>query len=323
MLHKCNRAQRENAASGILSYRNPKQTCGLYSNIAENEETVMVSMTKVSKRLGDFKLDNISMNLPQGYIMGMIGLNGAGKTTLLHLILHLYFPDQGEIRFDEKTYEENDVLIKNEIGYVLSEDLFAGELTLEENADLYGKYYVNYNKDLFREYCRQFSLSVDEKLKKFSKGEKLKFQFAFALSHNPKLLILDEPTANFDPDFRGQFLRLITKFVEDGEHSVLLATHLTKDLDQIADYILFLHKGKVLYQKDREELFDTYRLVSGETYQLKLLPKEKIVYQEDGSFGSRALVRHSRLNHYHRELEIRRLTIEEIMYYTIKGGAHV
>ena len=283
----------------------------------------MISMTNVSKKLGDFKLENISMDLPAGYIMGIIGLNGAGKTTLLNLLLHLYFPDQGEICYDGRTYEENEVFIKNDIGYVLTEDLFAGGLTLLENADLYGKYYVNYSEDLFREYCRQFSIRVDEKLKKLSKGEKLKFQFAFALSHKPKLLILDEPTANFDPDFRAQFLHLITRFVEDGEHSVLLATHLTKDLDQIADYILFLHKGKVLLQKDRESLLDSYRYVSGQTYQLNLLPKEKVVYKEDGSFGSKALVRHSRLNHYHKELEIRRPTIEEIMYYTIKGGAHV
>lgn len=277
----------------------------------------MISLTNVSKKWDGFWLKPLSIELPKGYILGLIGPNGAGKTTLLHLLLHLYFPDEGKIEFCGKTYDEDEVSIKNEIGYVLSEELFSGELTLLENAELYGKYYVNYDRALLSDYLSMFSLDMDKQLKMFSKGEKLKFQFAFALSHKPKLLILDEPTANFDPEFRGQFLHLVTEFVADGEHSVILATHLTGDLDKIADYLLFLYQGEVLLYDEREAVLDQYRIVSGERYKIMLLPKEKLVFVEEGEWGCRALVRHSRLNRYAGELEVRRPTIEELMYYLV------
>ena len=283
----------------------------------------MVKVESVSKKIGDFQLKNISMELPKGYILGVIGPNGAGKTTFLNLLLHLYFPDEGELRVDGHSYEEAEAEIKNEIGYVLNEELFYQGLTLLENAETIGKYYCNYKREVFVQYCEDFGLSVDRKLRACSKGEKLKFQFAFALAHEPKLLILDEPTANFDPDFREQFIHVITDFVADGERSVILATHLTKDLDQIADYILFLNKGKQLCFDDRERLLDRYRMVSGESYQINLLAKEKIVHREHTSVGDRALVRHKQLNHYHVGLEVRRPTVEELMYHVVKGGGYV
>ncbi len=277
----------------------------------------MITMNNVSKTIGDFKLENITFEFPKGYILGMIGPNGAGKTTLINLILHLYFPGEGDLLVDGKKYEDAEEEIKNEIGYVLNEDLFLQDSSLLENADLYGKYYQKYDRERFCSYCKEFKLEENRKLGKCSKGEKLKFQFAFALSHEPKLLILDEPTANFDPEFRDSFLRIITEFVADGEHSVILATHLTTDLDRLADYILFLNKGKQLYFSDRESLLDSFRIVSGEAYQVKLLPEERIVYQESGAYGVRALVKHKKLNHYHSGLEVRRPNIEELMYYTI------
>ena len=279
----------------------------------------IVSVSNVNKRIEDFQLQDISFELPKGYIMGIIGQNGAGKTTLLNLLLHLYFPTTGQIRIDDMTYGENETQIKDEIGYVLNENVFSGELTLLQNAELYGKYYSHYSSELFIQYCESFSLMQDSKLKNCSKGEKLKFQFAFALSHRPKLLILDEPTANFDPEFREQFLHQITQFVSDGERSVILATHLTKDLDQIADYILFLQDGRQLCFQEKEDLLDNFRIVGGETYKIKLLPKEKIVYHEIGELGSKAFVRHSRWNRYDKELDVRRPTIEEIMYYIVKA----
>lgn len=277
----------------------------------------MVTLKNVSKKWDGFCLKQLSMELPKGYIMGLIGLNGAGKTTVLHLLLHLYFPDEGEILFCGKSFEKDEVWIKNQLGFVLSEDLFAGELTLLENADLYGKYYENYEKAIFIDYMQMFALDMNKKLKLQSKGEKLKFQFAFALSHKPKFLLLDEPTANFDPAFREQFLHLVTDFVADGEHSVILATHLTSDLDQIADYLLFLHKGEVLLCDERESILDGYRVICGERYKVRLLPKEKRIFEEEGAYGCRALVRHSRLNRYAEELEVRRPTIEELMYYLV------
>lgn len=281
-----------------------------------------ICMEGISKRLGSFCLQDINMVLPAGYIGGLIGENGAGKTTLLRLLLGLYEPDEGEVTVFGKSYKDCEREIKNDIGYVLAEELFCRDLTVSENAALYGKYYEHYEEKMFTAYCDRFSLEGDRKLKHLSKGERLKFQFAFALAHHPKLLLLDEPTANFDPEFREEFFHILTEFVSDGQGSVLLATHLTTDLDRLSDYVTFIHKGKELFSLDRETLADKYRLVCGETYKVKLLPQEKIVYQENNKYGTKALVRHGRFSHYDRELTVTEPTIEEVMYGIIKGGGH-
>lgn len=282
----------------------------------------MVYMNLVDKKIGNFALHHISFSLPAGYILGIIGRNGAGKTSLLHLLLGLYKQDTGAITVFGKTYEEAEKEIKNNIGYVLAEELFCNDITLQENGNLFGKFYDNYEYEVLKSFCERFGLDMNKKLKHLSKGERLKFQFAFALSHKPKLLILDEPTANFDPEFREEFFAVITEFVQDGMHSVILATHLTQDLDRIADYVLMLDKGRVVFYKDKEELSEAYRLVGGEDYKINLISKDKVVYKEKSEYGSKALVRHNKYREYDETLSIHRPSIEEIMYYIIKGGGH-
>lgn len=279
----------------------------------------MLHVKQVSKKLGDFCLKDISFNLPKGYIMGLIGPNGAGKTSLLYLMLGLYAMDEGKILIDGQDVESQEALAKDELGFVLAEELFSGQMSLKANADLYGKYYSQYEEALFLQYCHQFSLNPEKKLNKHSKGEKLKFQFAFALSHHPKLLVLDEPTANFDPEFRDSFLQILTGFIQDGEHSVILATHLTTDLDRIADYVTFLNHGRLEFSVDREMLEDSYRLVNGEEYKIDLLSKDSIIYKEKGSYGSKALVKNNRWSEYDRELLVSVPSIEDIMYFILKG----
>lgn len=283
---------------------------------------MMVRLNAVNKKIGSFELKDISFELPKGYILGIVGQNGAGKTSLINILLGLHKCDRGEVLIDAMDYKKQEKDIKNEIGYVLVEDLFDTELSLIQNGNLYGKYYEKYEKNLFLHYCEEFALDSSKKLKKLSKGEKLKFQFAFALSHHPKLLVLDEPTGNFDSMFQKKFQEIITSFVSDGEHSVILATHLTTDLDKIADYVMFMNKGQVLFCWDKETMNEKYRMVCGEDYKINLLKKEKIVFKEKGQYASKALVRHHKWNEYS-ELEVRIPTIEEIMYYIVKGGYHV
>lgn len=255
--------------------------------------------------------------------MGLIGQNGAGKSTILKILLGLYAPDSGEMSLFGTTYQENEKYIKNNIGYVLTEDgLFFGEMTLLENVRLYGKYYENHSESLFRSYAADFGLKENTKVKKLSKGEYLKFQFAFALSHQPKLLLLDEPTANFDPDFRRKFLHIITDYMKDGKKSVILATHLTGDLDKIADYITFVDTGSLLFSMDRESLNKHFRMVAGEEYKVNLLPKENIIYKETGEYGTKALVKHGRWSQYGDALTVTYPTIEELMYFMLKGRSY-
>ncbi|MFA9464491.1 MAG: ABC transporter ATP-binding protein [Velocimicrobium sp.] len=282
----------------------------------------MLHLEQVNKSWNDFSLKDITFDLPTGYIMGLIGPNGSGKTTLLHIIMGLYSIDFGSVNMDGNDIYEKEKIVKNKIGFVLNEELFTGTMTLGENATMYGGYYDTFRMDVFETYCKRFGLDLTCKLKKQSKGEKLKFQFAFALSHNPSLLILDEPTASFDPEFRNEFIRIVTDFVKDGKHSVILATHLTEELDQIADYITFINHGTLVCSMDKETLLDSYRVVSGEDYKLNLLSKKGLVYKEKGTYLSKALVEHGIYASYDKELIVLRPTIEEIMYYTIKGEMH-
>ncbi len=283
----------------------------------------MLKLEYVSKHLPGFVLHDVSFHLPKGYIMGLIGENGAGKTTLLNSILGLYQPDAGTIEINGMTYTEKEKQIKNLLGYVLTDEIFCGELTLIQNANMYGKYYKYYEQAVFLEYCERFFLNKNQKFKELSKGEKLKFQFAFALSHQSELLILDEPTANFDPDFRKEFLQILSDFVSDGEKSVLLATHITEDLERIADYITFLHKGKVKFSMDRETLENSYMLISGLDYKMNLIDKEQVIYKEKGKYATRALVKYRRRYLEKEGLTVEVPSIEDIMYYVLKGEEEI
>lgn len=277
-------------------------------------EIPMLKLDHVDKKIGDFKLADITFSIPKGYILGLVGKNGAGKTTLLHLLMGLYAADVGKVSVLGVDPQEDEVRVKGQIGWVLSEEMFWPNQTLKRNADMYGKYYKDYDPACFHEYCSRFGLSEKSLLKKISKGEKLKFQFAFALSHAPKLLLLDEPTANFDPEFREEFFQTITEFISDGEHGVVLATHLTSDLDRYADYVAMLDHGKLVFCMDRAALADSYRIVAGEEYKLRLL-KERVLAMEGGKYGARAFVKHNKRITYDTELCVSVPSLEEIMFY--------
>lgn len=281
---------------------------------------MLVELKDIYKQLGNFTLEQISFGFPEGFIMGLIGPNGAGKTTLIHLILGLYRPDGGEVRIDGMTYEDNESEIRELIGTVLLEDLFDEVLTLRENGNAYGKYYKHYSVHVLEKYLQRFGLDGKRKYKELSTGEKLKFQFAFALSHDARLLVLDEPTGNFDPSFRQEFFAVLKEFIADGRRSVILSTHITDDLDQIADYLCYLDKGKPLFVGDIETLHDNYRLVTGEEYKIKLLRPESVLHVEKGEVGTRALVRHRQRYTYDDSLTVTIPTIEELMYFMTKRG---
>lgn len=280
---------------------------------------MLIELKSVTKKLGKFKLNPVSFELPGGYIMGLIGPNGAGKTTLIHMLLGLYKADEGEIYIDGKSYEDSEQEIRELLGCVLLEDLFDPVLTLIQNGDEYGSFYKNYSHEVLEGYLARFNLDGDRKFKELSKGEKLKFQFAFALSHDAKLLILDEPTGNFDSSFRQEFFKIIKEFIADGERSVVLSTHLTEDLDRIADYICYLDKGNLLFAGDIEKLHDKYRIAIGEEYKIKLLRKEHVIHVEKGEYGTRALIEYHKRIPYDNELTLTVPTIEELMYFITKA----
>lgn len=280
----------------------------------------MLEVRNVSKKKGSFSMKDIDFQLPEGYIMGLVGANGSGKTTLLKMLLGLFTPDSGSICIDGQEYDSAEHSIREDIGYVLQEELFDPALSAWENVDYYGHYYKKYDKELCRKYMEEFELEGSRRYKVFSKGEKLKLQLAFALAHHPKYLIMDEPAGNFDPDFAEKFYRLLVKFVSDGEHSVLLSSHQTEGLEHIVDYVTFLQDGRIMFSENIEELHKRYKMVSGECYKIKLIPKERIIYMEENTYGARALALNSRIHPFDRELVVEDATIEELMYFITKGG---
>lgn len=275
----------------------------------------MIKIDNVSKKLGKFRLENISFELPAGYICGLVGQNGAGKTTLLHLLLGLYRVDEGQLTISGMSYDHAEQSIHDMTGTVLVEELFEPFYSIKSNADHFGKYFSQYRQDRMAAYLERFGLDEYRKFGKLSKGEKLKCQFAFALAHDPQLLLLDEPTGNFDPDFREQFFQIMKEFIADGTKSVILATHLTDDLDRLTDYLIYLEEGRQVFAGDIESFRSGYRIVSGEKYKINLLPSDRIIYTEEKRYGTKALVRHSRLNRYDESLQVTYPTIEEFMYF--------
>lgn len=282
------------------------------------EQRNLIEIKQVKKQLGKFTLGEMTLELPMGYVIGLIGQNGAGKTTLLHLLLGLYKPDHGEVKIFGMDYAEHEKEIRQQLGIVLQEQLFMGDATLIGNADYYGEFFEQYDRELLLSHFEEFGLEPERKYKKLSKGEELKFQFAFALSYNPRLLILDEATGNFDPSFREKFLKYIKDYIADGEKGVILSTHLTQELEQIADYIVYVEKGKLLFSYDIEQMRSAYRIVVGEDYKVNLLPKDKIIAREKGKLGTRALVRHRKHFKYDSALTLLTPTIEELMYFITK-----
>lgn len=312
----------------------------------------MLLVEHLHKKLPEFELKDISFHLPKGYIMGLVGINASGKSTLIKTLCNIYHKDSGNILVDGLTLEENEKTIKNRMGIVLSENFYETNFSLEKNGFCFGQCFDCYNHDVFLRYCRQFNLDPKKKLKKLSKGQQMKFQIAFALSHDAKLFIMDEPTGNLDQAFRLEFVEILQELIADSERSVLLSTHQTDTLDQIADYITLLHRGKIIFSKNKEDLFEQYRIVSGHEDAIFSLPPQMVVYRERGQYHSMAMIYNpdyihenesaiaaqnlmnlipNPLKHSSARMELMRQldesslitmlpTIEEIMFFMIKGG---
>jgi len=277
----------------------------------------MIVFSGINKGLGRFELKDISFNLPEGCICGLVGRNGAGKTTILNLLLGLLKPDRGEMTIDGMSYAQDEKRIRELLGCVLVDELFIPQLPPEDNGDHFGYFYKSYDKESYVHYLEQFKITGRKSFGKLSKGQKLKCQFAFALSTKPKYLILDEPTANFDPEFREDFWKLIKEFINDGTRSVLLATHLTDDLDRMADELIFLDKGQTIYTGDMENFREHYRILSGERYLFNKIPKQYVLGMEEGKYSSRALVVKKRS--LPEGLTSMSPTIEDFMYLYTRG----
>ncbi len=234
----------------------------------------MLQVKNISKKYKDFILEPINFQLPSGTVLGIIGKNGAGKTTLLKGILHQFPIDGGEVIYDERKMSKDYLNVKGKMGFLSQEAPFLQEASLKLNAAVFGGFYPDFSMDLFTSYLHSFSLYEDQIYSQCSKGMKIKFQLAFLLSHKPKIILMDEPTAGLDAGFRIEFLSILQSYIEKEMATVLFSTNITDDLDKIADYILILSNGRMVFFDTKENMMENMKLVSGKADMMDKLKEE-------------------------------------------------
>lgn len=267
------------------------------------------------KEYEGFALKNVSFAVPRGTVMGLIGENGAGKTTTIKAVLDLIRPDSGEITVLGERGAA-DAAVRERIGVVLDDGGFPSTMNAVQVDTLLGKAYRNWDSAQFFAYIERFGIAKGKPIKDYSKGMKTKLMIAAALSHHAELLLLDEPTSGLDPVVRDEVLDLLYDFMQDENHAILLSSHITSDLDKIADEITFIHKGEVLLSEPRDVLLDTYGVLHCTADQLAALEPSAVRAKRVGTFGCEALVRRDGVPE---NWPIEPVNIEQIMLFLTRG----
>lgn len=251
---------------------------------------LVLEVKNLEKSYSRFKLKKINFSLKEGCITGFIGVNGAGKTTTLKSILGLNNIDSGEIFFWSKNLKENSVAIKNRIGVVLGENCFYENLTISEMKAIIAPAYSNWNESEFNNFLDRFSLNYRQQISTLSKGMKMKVALAIALSHEAELLIMDEPTSGLDPMIRKQLMDVLTEFMKkDSNKSIFFSTHITSDLDRVADELILIDEGKIIFDREKDELLQTHKIVKGDIKYLNDENKKYFKVIQTTDFGFKGL----------------------------------
>ena len=279
-----------------------------------------IEVRNLTKRYKDFTLDNISFTLPRGTVMGLIGENGAGKSTLINSILGI--PDSESsltsiLGLDMNTPSK---MVKEDIAVIFNDSHYDVNLTPKIIGHILSKVYKNWDAPLFSRYLERFSLPEKKKIKKLSTGMRVKLEFAAALSHRPQLLILDEATSGLDPVFRDEILDILREFTEDETHAVLMSSHITSDLDKIADYIAYLHEGKIQFIKTYDEIRNDYGIITCGQELFDSLSRDDIAAYRKEPYSYRVLVKNrAKLRQVFHDIPMENTSVEDIMLFYVKG----
>ncbi|MGO1581205.1 MAG: ABC transporter ATP-binding protein [Peptoniphilaceae bacterium] len=280
----------------------------------------MLKLMNVSKDYYDFEfeLKNISFSLEEGYIMGLIGPNGAGKTTIINLIMNLIKPTGGEIEiFGLKNTMENNVAIKENIGFVFDKSIYPDYLNLDKLHFIYKNLYKNFDEEYFENLVDRLKISKLKRFSEQSKGNIMKCQIALALSHNAKFIIMDEPSAGLDPIVRREILKILRDYREKTNAGILFSSHITEDLEEIADYITFINKGELVFSKDIESIREEYKILKTTKEEGRSYNKEKFIGYEENEFYFSGLIKKENLDSSFNSKNIREASIQDIMYFFI------
>ncbi len=282
----------------------------------------ILTLNNVNKKYekSDFSIRDISFSLPEGSILGFIGENGAGKSTTMNCILNVLRKDSGKIEIFGKEMSDEDTDIREDIGVVYDSNNFPEHLTAAQLSNIFEKIYRRWDNSCFQEYLKRFGLPKCQKIKTYSRGMSMKLAIAVALSHESKLLILDEATSGLDPIMRDEILDVLLEFVKQENHSILLSSHITSDLEKIADYIVFIHKGEIILNKTKDELIYEYGVIRCSENDFLSISAEDIIshikrdYQIDILVSDRKLMEKK-----YKNLIIDNISLDEIMLLMVKG----
>ena len=248
-----------------------------------------LEISNLSKNYTDFKLDNVSFTLPSGFIMGMVGPNGSGKTTIIKAIMNLVMKDSGSINIFGMDHRRHEVEVKQRIGFVYDNPNFYEHLNLTQLKGVVTPFYKNWDDSLFADLTKRLDLPLNKTLKKFSKGMAMKSSIAIALSHHADFIIMDEPTSGLDPVVRREVLDIMRELIQDEGKSILFSSHITTDIEQIADYISFISNGKLIFSKTKDEVMEQHAIVKGGNELLNEDTKKVLLAIRSSDFGFEGL----------------------------------
>ena len=243
--------------------------------MAEN----ILEIKNLCKNYKKFKLSDVNINLPRGYIMGFVGANGAGKTTTIKLIMNMIKRDSGEIKVFDKDNIQYELQIKDKIGYVGETQVFYDEMTVRWTADFARRFYSNWDDEFFKQLLKKFNVDSNKKINELSKGMKMKTSLSIALAHNPELLILDEPTSGLDPIVRDELLSVLMEFIQDERRGVFFSSHITSDIEKIADYVTLIDGGKIILSEVKDDILERWKLVKGDINKVNYYKRDLIGLQ--------------------------------------------
>lgn len=282
-----------------------------------SENSILVQGLR--KSFGDFVLDNISFRVPRGRIVGFIGENGAGKSTTINLILNEIQKEAGKIEILGVDHTNNS--IKNEIGVVFDECNFHEIFTAKDIGKILGGIYSGWDNNVYYEYLKRFHIPTDKSVGSFSKGMKMKLSIICAISHHPKLLILDEATTGLDPVVRDEVLDLFLDFIQDEEHSLFFSSHIISDIEKIADYVILIHQGKIIFEEQKDTLIYRYGIAKCRQDQFAELSKDEYLISRKTNVCTECLVSDKEsFRKKHKNIMVDNAALEEIMLFYIKGG---
>lgn len=278
-----------------------------------------IHMQNITKRFKGFAIEDLTITVPEGYITGFIGPNGSGKSTVIRMMMGLVHPDEGEITIFGKPH--NDPSLKQQIGFVYDQLYLYDDFTLKQAKNIVASLYHNWDEDRYQKYLETFSLPERKKIKTFSQGMKMKASLLLALSHRPRLIIMDEPTSGLDPIFRRQLLDHLQELMVDEKQTIFFSTHITQDLDKIADHIIFIYNGRLQLQKTLEDIKEQYYLVKGTPDQLDADLRNLLIGVQETPRGFTGLIngRKSLFEGLEEEFVIEPADLEDIMYYMTQG----